>query len=83
MAITLLVTFLYGGLIWGILPDFYPEKNISWESHLMGLVAGFVLAIYYRNTGPQRKKYSWDFEKELDDDEDENAFWNTKDTSEL
>ena len=76
MAITLLVAFLYGGIIWGIVPDFYPEKNISWESHLLGLVAGALLAIYFRNIGPQRKKYSWDLEEEIDEDEDEDdAYW--------
>jgi membrane associated rhomboid family serine protease len=66
MAITLLTTFLYGGLIWGIFPQFFPLKNISWESHLMGLMAGAVLAIYYRKTGPQRVRYDWETE---DDDE--------------
>ncbi len=38
MAFSLLVVFLYGGLIWGVIPDFLPEKNISWESHLLGLL---------------------------------------------
>jgi hypothetical protein len=42
-------------------------KNISWESHLMGLLAGVILAIYYRGYGPQRKRYDW--EDEEDDDE--------------
>jgi membrane associated rhomboid family serine protease len=60
MVITLLVTFLYGGLIWGIFPQFFPVQRISWESHLMGLLAGLVLAIYFRKKGPQRKIYEWD-----------------------
>jgi membrane associated rhomboid family serine protease len=67
MAITLLTTFLYGSIIWGIFPQFFPLKNISWESHLMGLMAGAMLAIYYRKTGPQRIQYDWETE---DDDED-------------
>ncbi len=81
LAITLLVTFLYGGIIWGIVPDFYPEKNISWESHLLGMVAGVSMAFYFRNTGPQRKKYSWELEEEAGegDIDDEDAYWNRND----
>jgi len=70
MAITLLTTFLYGGIIWGIFPQFFPQKNISWESHLMGLMAGAVIAIYYRKTGPQRIQYDWETEEDGDDDDE-------------
>ena len=45
LAISLLTIFLYGSLIWGILPQ---ELNVSWESHLLGLIVGGGLAIYYR-----------------------------------
>ena len=64
MAFSLLVVFLYGGLVWGIIPDFFPEKNISWESHLLGGVAGILIAFGYRETGPQRKVYQWDEDEE-------------------
>lgn len=67
MALSLIVVFLYGGMIWGVIPDFLPEKNISWESHLSGGLAGFLLAIYYRKDGPQRKQYSWEIEAEEED----------------
>lgn len=70
MVITLLVTFLYGGLIWGIFPQFFPVQRISWESHLMGLLAGLVLAFYFRKSGPQRKIYEWEDE---DDDNNETS----------
>ena len=68
LVITLLVAFLYGGLIWGIFPQLFPNQPISWESHLMGLLAGLVLAIYYRKQGPQRKSWDWGDEQEDDDD---------------
>jgi membrane associated rhomboid family serine protease len=73
MVLTLLVTFLYGGLIWGVFPQFFPNKPISWESHGMGFLAGLVLSVYYRNQGPQRKKHDWEEEDEISDDE--NAYW--------
>lgn len=39
--VAFLVVFLYGGLIWGILPR---SDGISWQSHLFGLVGGVVAA---------------------------------------
>jgi membrane associated rhomboid family serine protease len=68
MALSMLVVFMYGSMVWGIFPNFMPEREISWESHLMGLVAGVVLAVYYRYQGPQRKRYDWEDEE---DDEEE------------
>ncbi len=63
MAISLLIIFIYGGMVWGILPI---EEQVSWESHLMGLIAGMVIALFFRKQGPQRKQYEWN------DDDDEN-----------
>lgn len=50
LAISLLVIFLYGSMIWGLFPYDY---KISWESHLMGAISGVVLAFIYREYGPQ------------------------------
>ncbi len=77
MAISLLIIFLYGGFFWGVFPDFFPKRNISWESHLMGGIAGFILALYFRKKGQQREVYNWDDEDDdngnidylMDDDE--------------
>jgi len=69
MALSLLVVFLYGGLVWGIFPLF---KIISWESHLCGSLAGILLAFVYRQEGPQRKVYEWELENE-DENNNENA----------
>lgn len=68
MAFSMLVIFLYGSMVWGFFPDFFPKKNISWESHLMGAIAGVLLAFYYRKAGPQVKEYDWDDEDEVDDE---------------
>lgn len=67
MAISLLVVFLYGSLIWGVFPIL---EHISWEAHLMGGIAGLILAVFYKNQGPQRPKYSWEIE-EVEEPEDE------------
>jgi membrane associated rhomboid family serine protease len=74
LAITLLVTFLYGSLVWGIFPDFFPEKNISYEGHFWGLISGLVLAAYYRHEGPQRKKYEWEYEEEEEESRESDIF---------
>lgn len=39
--ITLGVIFIYGGMIWGVLPV---VPYISWESHLFGMAAGIIAA---------------------------------------
>jgi len=64
LAITLLVTFLYGSMVWGIFPDFFPDQNISFESHFWGMVTGAILAVYFRKIGPQKPKYDWEEEDE-------------------
>jgi membrane associated rhomboid family serine protease len=69
MAIALLVVFLYGSMIWGVLPI---QPHISWESHLLGAIAGLILAIYYKDRGPAKEKYSWETE---DEDDDEDKYW--------
>ena len=61
LAVSLLVTFLYGSLVWGILPV---NQGISWESHLFGSVAGLFCAVYYRHEGPQRQKSQWEIDEE-------------------
>jgi membrane associated rhomboid family serine protease len=65
MGISLLVAFLYGGIIWGIFPV---RQRMSWEGHLWGLVAGITMAFYFRKSGPEDDYYDWQLEE---DDEDE------------
>ena len=67
-SISLLVIFLYGSLIWGIFPF---KINMSWEGHLSGFLTGVLLAIFYRKEGPERKKYSWEYEEEAEEEAEE------------
>lgn len=60
IALSLLVVFMYGGLVWGILPGM---KGISWESHFFGAVMGLIAAFIFRKTDPP-KKYDWEDEEE-------------------
>lgn len=62
IALSLLIVFLYGSMVWGIFPGIY--KNVSWESHMLGFFSGVVLAVIYRNEGPQRPVYEWLEEEE-------------------
>jgi membrane associated rhomboid family serine protease len=76
IAISLIIVFLYGSMIWGVfpeefLPKFYTEESnpISWESHLAGAIMGIIFAFITRNYGEQGRKYSWEDNPEPDDRE--------------
>jgi len=60
IAIALIVTFLYGGIVWGVLPG---QKGISWESHLFGGIAGIITAYIFRKVDPP-KQYDWEDEED-------------------
>lgn len=59
ITLSLLVFFLYGGMIWGIFPV---APGISFESHFFGAVIGVVLAILLKgyDPPPPEKRYSWE-----------------------
>ena len=73
LSFSMLVIFLYGGMLWGFFPQFFPNKNISWESHVMGAITGLVFAVHYRKIGLQREEY-FDEEDE-EDNPDEDRYW--------
>jgi len=80
--VSLLITFLYGTIIWGVLPSEYQKaihyiedgKNISWEGHLFGFLSGVCLAYAYRKIGIQQPVYSWEINNDEDVD-DANPYW--------
>lgn len=61
MALSLLVVFIYGSLVWGVFPI---DERISFEGHLFGMLAGAGIAVVFRERGPQKPKYSWELEEE-------------------
>ncbi len=69
VALSLLIVFLYGEMVWGLFPGVY--KNISWESHMLGFISGIFLAVIYRNEGPQTPIYEWMEEEEEEEEEEE------------
>ena len=69
IAATLLVCFLYGAAVWGVLPIM---PRTSWETHLAAALIGLVLGLLLRQRDiPPRRQYSW--EAERDDQVDEES----------
>ncbi len=62
IAASLLVCFMYGALVWGVLPI---ERGVSWETHLAAALIGLVLAIALRRLDiPPRVRYTWEDEND-------------------
>jgi len=59
IGLSLLVVFLYGGMVWGILPG---QPGISWESHFFGGLTGIVCAYIFRKKD-KHYKYDWEAEE--------------------
>ncbi|MBR9854573.1 MAG: rhomboid family intramembrane serine protease [Algicola sp.] len=57
VALSLVVVFIYGSMIWYIFPV---KDGISWEGHLAGFVTGFVLAVITKVSVPEVRKYDWE-----------------------
>ena len=66
LTLSIVVVFLYGGLVWGLLPI---RPEISWEGHLSGAAAGVILAFYYRKYIIRREKFDWEYELEEEEDQ--------------
>jgi membrane associated rhomboid family serine protease len=64
IAASLLVSFMYGTLAWGVLPI---KPGVSWQTHLAAALIGVLMAIVLRHLDiPPRTRYTW--ENEPDDD---------------
>ncbi len=71
IAISLVVTLIYGNMVWHIFP-WTVNDPVSWEGHLSGLITGLLVAIIFRNDGPQKPVKVWEEEEGLEEDE----YWN-------
>jgi membrane associated rhomboid family serine protease len=72
MAISGAIIILYGGMLYGIFPDFV-ESNVSWEAHLIGGISGTVLAFLYRKTKIDIEENNT-IEEDEEDGDDQN-YW--------
>ena len=66
VALSLIVVFLYGGLIWYVTPM---DPSISWEGHLSGLISGLALAVIFRKEILKPTKFEWE-SPEYDEEND-------------
>jgi len=68
IALAMVVFLLYGGMVWGVLPG---DPSVSFESHLAGALLGVALAVWLKNRdpAPPPKRYSWEDEEEVSDEE--------------
>ena len=65
---SLLVAFLYGTMVWGVLPL---EPGVSWETHLAAALIGVAMAFMTRSTDlAPRAQYSWERESDSPDEPD-------------
>lgn len=65
IALSMLVYFLYGSMVWGVLPI---KQGVSWEYHLAGATVGIACALVWRRFDvPPLKRYDWEDEEEEDD----------------
>lgn len=65
VAVSLMVWFLYGTMIWGVLPI---RPHMSWELHLGGAVMGVLSAIVFRDWDrPPMVRYEWEDDDSVPD----------------
>ena len=79
--LALIVLMYYGSMFVGIFPG---KEGISWESHLLGALAGIFAAFWYKNKKENDEappRYSWEDEAPVQDDTfflDRDVFEKTK-----
>tara|TARA_B100000809_G_scaffold29671_1_gene25759 strand:+ start:16497 stop:17171 length:675 start_codon:yes stop_codon:yes gene_type:complete len=69
VALSLVIIFSYGSMIWYVLPI---KEGMSWEGHLSGFLIGLFFAIIYKNTGIVKEQHQFT-ETEFDSLFDENG----------
>lgn len=67
VALSLVVVFIYGSMLWYIFPV---KDEISWEGHLSGFLVGLFFAYFLKTPIPVVKKYDWE-QDDFNEEEDE------------
>lgn len=67
-AVSLIMVFLYGSLVWGLFPI---DPSMSWEGHLSGSLAGMILAFIWRKDAVDQEFYIEPVKEEIEEDEEE------------
>ncbi|SMC64343.1 rhomboid family intramembrane serine protease [Cellulophaga tyrosinoxydans] len=67
VALSLVVVFIYGSMLWYIFPV---KDEISWEGHLSGFLVGLIFAYFLKTPMPEIKLYDWQRE-DFNEEEDE------------
>lgn len=67
MAVSLLMVFLYGSMIWSMTPHFV-KADVSWEGHLSGAIAGFIMSIFFYSKAELSKKEAVIYNDEEDEE---------------
>ncbi len=67
LALMMAAFFMFGGMLYGILPR---QPGISFESHLFGALGGILSALWFWRDDPlpRRKRYEWEFEPPEEED---------------
>ena len=75
VALSLIIIFLYGSMVWYVLPI---KDGMSWEGHLSGFLVGLFFAVFYKNRGIVKEEFQFSA-SEIDTffDEDGNFIENT------
>jgi membrane associated rhomboid family serine protease len=78
IALSLVVVFIYGSMIWYTLPI---EEHISWEGHLSGFITGTILALVFKKNLYVKEYYEWEKEQFKEEEDpflkqfDENGYF--------
>ncbi|MBT8281276.1 MAG: rhomboid family intramembrane serine protease [Muriicola sp.] len=67
VAVSLVVSFIYGSMLWYIFPI---KEEISWEGHLGGFLMGLLMAVFLKVSVPPPVKYAWEKEDYNEDDDE-------------
>lgn len=66
IALSLVIIFFYGSMIWYVFPV---KDNMSWEGHLGGLITGLLFALFFRSQIAKPERYVWETKNYSEEDD--------------